>query len=382
MKRQLAFALVGAIGVLIHASPAIALPTMIRLGYTGCASCHYAPQGGGPLTPYGRALDEAQSLRAGEYRPRDNKVVRALSWSGRIAQDLRLVFPMQRAWAAHQPAEASFRPRLLYRNFTELPRGFAVHVTITGETDAVPRPALVYDPSGRSSSAVVDVALLRYRIAPTLELSAGRDQLPSGVTIPDLGVFIKARNRLGYYDAPTQVKMHWAGKRHRLTPFAYAPGGNEATGERESGGGTLAEFDAFGNQRAVVGLSLLRGRSPNGNRQMVGAHARLGFGSWGILAQHDVTDRAREDVQASFRQHTTYGHVFWAAREWLVASAIGERLSVQRPFEERLNAGKIEVAARLTSVATIGAGVRMQRDVLTRRVSSSVMFQVALKTAY
>jgi hypothetical protein len=382
MTRQLAFALIGAIGVVFHASPARALPTMIRLGYTGCASCHYAPQGGGPLNPYGRAIDEAQSLRAGEYRPRDNKVVRALSWNGRIAQDLRLIFPMQRAWATDESTDASFRPRLQYRNFTELPRGFAAHVAITGETDSVPRPALAYDPSARSSPAVVNVALLRYRIAPHLELSAGRDQLPSGVNIPDLGMFIKARNRFGYYDAPTQVKMDWAGKRHRFAPFAYAPGGNEPMGERESGGGALAEFDPFGHQHAVVGVSLQRGTSPNGKRQIAAAHARLGFGAWGILVQHDVTDRARSDVRESFRQHTTYGQVFWAAREWLVASATGERLSVQQPFEERLNAGRIELAARLTSVATIGANARVQRDVLTRRVSSSMMLQIALKTVY
>jgi hypothetical protein len=55
---------------------------------------------------------------------------------------------------------------------------------------------------------------------------------------------------------------------------------------------------------------------------------------------------------------------------------------VQRPFEERCNAGKLDVAARLTSVATVGASARVQRDMITRRVSTSVMFQMALKTVY
>jgi hypothetical protein len=36
-------------------APAYALATMIRLGYTNCAVCHLSPQGGGLLTPYGRA---------------------------------------------------------------------------------------------------------------------------------------------------------------------------------------------------------------------------------------------------------------------------------------------------------------------------------------
>jgi hypothetical protein len=372
----------GSMAVVMQPSTVMALPTMIRLGYAGCKTCHYAPQGGGPLNPYGRTIDEAQSLRAGEYRPRANKVAKALSLGGRIAQDLRLVFPMQRAWAAHEDPTASFRARLMYRNFTELPRGFAAHFTMTGETDPAPRPQRAYDPNARSSSAIVNVALLRYHITPGLELAAGRDHLPSGVNIPDLGASFKARNRMGYYDLPTQVKMHWSGSRHQLIPFAYAPCGNEAAGERESGGGTLAEFDAFGNHRSVVGLSFLRGSAPAGNRQIVGAYTRLGFGSWGILAEHDVTDRSRKEMPGSFRQHATYGQIFWAAREWLVTSAIGERLYVQRPFEERLNAGAIEITARLTSVATIGASARVQRNSLTRRVAKSVTFQVALKTVY
>ena len=41
-------------GVLIclaaQATPALASPTMIRLGYTDCATCHVSPQGGGLLT--------------------------------------------------------------------------------------------------------------------------------------------------------------------------------------------------------------------------------------------------------------------------------------------------------------------------------------------
>ncbi len=52
--------------------PASALPTMIRLGYPNCATCHITPQGGGLLNAYGRGIDEAQSLRAGEYKPSEN----------------------------------------------------------------------------------------------------------------------------------------------------------------------------------------------------------------------------------------------------------------------------------------------------------------------
>jgi hypothetical protein len=362
---------------IMSAAPAFALPTMIRIGYAGCASCHYSPQGGGPLNPYGRGIDEAQSLRAGEYQPRQSDFVKAISWGGRITQDVRVVMV-----AAHQQA-GQFRPRLQYRNVTELPRGFAVHFAVMGETDPVPRPGRDYDPAVRPESPLLNVALLRYTPKPGIEIAAGRDQLPSGVNMPNLGLFIKSRNRQGVYDTPVQVKANWSGKRHQITPFAYGPSGYEASGERESGAGTLAEFDVLGRGTTVVGMSYLRGRADNGDRQTLGAYTRLGFGSWGILAQHDVTDRSREGPEdVSFRQHASYGQVFWAAREWLVFSAVGERLDVERPFRERLAGGSFEVAARLTSVATIGVSAGVQRNLMTDRISRSVALQLALKSVY
>jgi hypothetical protein len=381
MNRRLTVAVTATITLTLAPPPARALPTMIRLGYIDCASCHLSPQGGGPLNQYGRGIDEGQSLRAGEYRPRDNRIVRALSLNGRVAQDFRLVLPMQRAWPAHESSD-SFRPRLLYRNVTELPRGFAAHLSIAGETDAVPPPDISYDPGPQSSSPIVSVAMLRYRATPGIEVYAGRDQLPIGLNVPDLNAFIKQRNSLGFYDAPAQVKVHWAGKRHRIVPFVFAGGGNEPGGDKESGVGTLAEIDPFGSHRVVVGVNLLRGGATLGSRNLVGVHARLGFGSWGILAEHDVTSRVREPLPASFRQQASYGQVFWAAREWLVASATVERLTVQQPFEERLNGGRIDLAARLTSVATVSAGMGAQRNMLSHRVSRTFVVQIALKTVY
>jgi len=383
MMRRLALILALALcEVVTVVRPVWSLPTMIRLGYSDCVTCHYAPQGGGPLNEYGKGIDEAQSLRGGEYRPRDSKLVRTLSWDGRIAQDLRLVLPMRWTWAAHEPSDASFLPRLQYRNYTRLPRGFAAHVTITGESDAVRRPDLSYDPPTTSSSAFVNIALLHYRVSQSIEIAGGRDQLPTGVNVPDPRLFIKSRDRVGYYDTPTQLKVYWASKRHRVTPFIYGPGGNEKDGEAESGGGAVAEFDVLSNHRAVIGASALRGHATNGDRRMLGLHARLGYGPWGILFQHDITSRERDDVPDSFRQQASYAQVFWAPREWLVISGIGERLSVHDPFEERLSAGALDVTARLTSYATIGAAARLQRDVIKDEWSKSFMFQVALKTVY
>ena len=350
-------------------SPAFALPTMVRLGYGDCVSCHISPQGGGPLNAYGRGIDRAQSLRAGEYRPSGSDFVTALNLRGRITHDLRGMMPAHAKWVGDQRAASAFGPRLLYRNVTDVSDGFRLSATVT------------CDPAKKPSALFVNEAMVHYRVGNTLELAGGRGPLPSGVNVPDLALFIKSRNRLGYYDAPTQLKMFWRGRRHAFTSFAYVPGSRSAGDEGESGGGALYEFDALGRQRTLLGVTLVRGATPSGDRRMVGAYARLGFGRWGILAEHDVTERTRKiPDHATSQQGATYAHVFWAMREWLVASAIGERLHVSSPLGQHLAAGKLEVAARLASQATVLANTRIERDLATGRMSRSVGLQIALKT--
>ena len=367
--------------VLGNVALAAALPTMVRLGYADCAACHISPQGGGPLNEYGRGIDQAQSLRGGEYAPSSNPFVKALSIGGRITQDVRTVLQGQGTWMSDRPGTSLFRPRLMYRNVTALNDAFRVSATVTAESEGAPRPTLSYEPVARPSSLFVNTALLHYRASPTIELAAGRDQLPSGVNVPDLALFVRSRNRLGYYDAPTQVKMFWNAKRFHVTPFGYRDSGNEPGPERETGAGTLAEVDLFGRQKTVVGMTLQRGTAATGVRRTVGTYMRLGFGSWGVLAEHDMTARTRElTIAEPFQQAATYAQLFWAAREWLVASAVAERLKVERPFEERLTAGKLELVARLASQVTIGVNARLQRDALTGRRSRSVAFQAAFKT--
>ena len=373
---------VAAVAVAVAAAaPATALPTMIRLGYTDCAACHISPQGGGPLNLYGRGIDQAQSLRGGEYKPSSDRLASALTFGGRVTQDVRVVMQAQDTWLPGRTGSTLFRPRLMYRNVTSVSEAFRVSATVTTESVNAPRPALSYDPIAEPSSLFVNTALLHYRAGGTIEFAAGRDQLPTGINVPDLALYTKARNRLGYYDAPLQAKMFWNARRFHVTPFAYSSGANEPRGERESGAGTLAEMDVLGKQRTVLGVSLLRGAAGNGDRTTVGAYARLGFGAWGVLAEHDVTNRTRESpVPASFQQQTSFAQVFWAVREWLVASAIAERLRVEQPFPESQTAGKIDVTARLASQATVGVSARVQRDGLTGRYGRSVALQVALKT--
>ena len=380
MRRQLlcSFTL-AATAVTTQPSPAAALPTMIRLGYTNCAACHVAPQGGGLLNDYGRGIDEAQSRRGGEYEPAEDGLFRSVSANGRIRQDLRLVMQQQTKWNRQTPVSA-MRARVMFRAVAALSSKLRFAGTVTGENEGAARPSLLYEPAAVAAHVFVNTALLHYRASDNLEIAVGRDQLPTGINIPDLGVFVKSRNRLGYYDAPAQLKAVWSGERFQVMPFMYGEGGNAAKRERERGAGSLAELDILGNQRTVLGATIQHASAENGDRSLIGAYARVGFGKWGVLAEHDVTTRHRDTASRAFRQDVSYAQVFWAARDWLVASGTGERLRVEAPFREDLTAGKAEIAARFTSHATVTLGTRVEHNAASGRITQSVAVQIALKT--
>ena len=131
----------------------------------------------------------------------------------------------------------------------------------------------------------------------------------------------------------------------------------------------------------MAGVNALHGASRNVGRTMIGPYMRLGFGKWGILAEHDVTIRTLlQTTAASFKQQATYGQVFWAVKEWLVPAIAGERLTVERPYRESSLALGAQLTARLTPQFTVSIATRIQHNQLTGRTSPAMTLQLSMKT--
>jgi hypothetical protein len=358
---------------LLWARGAYALPTMVRIGYGGCATCHISPQGGGLLTEYGRGVDDAQSLRAGEYRPQEDE--RAFL---RIHHDVRFLLQERSAVDASGVARPANFFRVLYRNSTHLGRHLRVSGVVGAES---PGPTSASADTSPTAVPFVSQALAHFRPAETIEISIGRDQLPSGLNLPDLTAFIKANNQMSFHDYPTQLKAAWWSSRALVMPYLFAPTLHEQGGSAEWGGGALAERDVSGEQTKVIGLNALVARAAAQDRQSVGVFSRLGFGQWGIFAEYDLARRrSREDGQ-SHLQHTSYLQAFYAIREWLVTSVVGEHLLVDSPATEQRVAGKLEVSMRLAPYVTLVSSLREVYQPATRESAMVATAQLYVKTA-
>jgi len=339
-------------GVLV-AQPAWAAPTMIRLGYTNCVACHLSPQGRGLLTDYGKAVDEAQSARHGDYTPPDSSRRR------KIFQDLRLLTQMDMGAPAGAHGATTGLYRLAYRTSAGITDNSRISATITAGFPSHAKPSGPgYLASSRAGTLVLSKALWEYRPKGGIELAVGRDYLPSGLEIADQSAFIRARNGQGMTEVPTQAKLFWGSDRFQLVPYVFAPSGHERREFRAHGAGLLGET-VIGHQRIVLGVAGRLSASDAFDQQMIGAYARLGFGRWGILAEHDLTRRrTRTGEHHAFNQYAGYSQLFIYPCDWLLTSIVVEQLKVGEPFEERRFHLKPEVMLRLTSNATVGFSMR------------------------
>ena len=367
--------LVGAaIIIASHTGMAVASPTMIRLGYPDCASCHLSRQGGGLLTPYGKGIDEAQSLRAREIPPVEGP-------GPRLLYDVRFVAATQLA-AGHAAGTRTTAStfRLYLRSALNLGERHRLNYAVGLES---PTLSATNRAVGASTAATVVVAKALWEYEPTeaLQVAVGRDEMPSGIGLPDPLTFMRRGSDPGNTAYPTQVKAFWHSDRLEVTPYLFGPGGDEASDAQQYGAGVVAGVDVW-QRRAVLGVSARSAHalSDGGlDRRSIGAFARLGFGKWGILAEHDLSSRTAVTVPST-RYVAGHTQVFFAPVEWLVTSLGAEHLVIDGPRPGHVYRLAPGVQARLSNNLTL---IFNTRDVFTGVAAGrtrTYSLQVAVKS--
>jgi hypothetical protein len=352
---------------------ASASTTMIRLGYARCSACHLAPQGAGLLTDYGKGVDDAQSLRGGEYFPPE-------PWeTSRLRADIRLLtsgYMTEPSTTGARPAPPSWL-RAYLRNSVTL----GSHNRLTG-TIMMEAPAGDISLLWETKPRVEMLGGWEYRASDAFTLSVARDRLPRGVELGETRTYLQDLDTDPY---PSQVRMFITTNRFHVTAFAFAPGSQGMLERHTRGAGVLGEV-LLAHSHLALGVSARRALedATGGGRlekQTLGAYARVGFGKWGVLTEHELT-------KPKLAGQTTIGPDRWAGftqfffvpKEWLVTSIIAEQSNDVTEPRTRAFRWRPEVQVRLSSNVTITASARTDTPRGTTARSRIYMVQLAVKS--
>jgi hypothetical protein len=362
-------------GVIIAAaaSTVTASPTMVRLGYAQCSACHLTPQGSGLLTDYGKGIDEAQSLRAGEYQAPDQP--RVLRYDFRALPSL---YSIDAAPSGYAPAAPTWL------------RGYFRNSTALGAHNRIASTVMLESPPGGVSRAFDTrpglqlLAAWDYKRSDAFTFTAARERIPRGVELGETRTILQDLDRDPY---PAQVKAFFATSRFHVTTYAYGPGSSDAYDRRSRGAGVLGEVMIL-NNHMVLGASTRRAYEQSLTRQIYGAYTRFGFGRWGVLAEHELTARTATGLESPAstaftpppRRYAGYTQFFFYPKEWLATSIIGEQADDGSAAHTRTFRWRPEIQARLTPNITITASAR--NDFLRGVEGSARMYlvQIAVKT--
>jgi len=336
------------LAVMLPAS-AYALPTMIRLGYTNCAVCHLSPQGGGLLTPYGKGVDTAQSLFKEDVATSDQQL--------RSLYDVRAVFLASLLSSEQSPGTLSASTlRTMLRNAVNM----SAHTRVAYQAglDATMTGNMTMSPAVGTGKVLVSRAIFEYLPRNGVSVQVGRDTLPDGLGLPDPQTFMRRQHDPFGTAYPIQAKAFIWNPRFELTPYVYGPGFDETRrSARQHGAGAVGGVDI--GKRAVLGMTARTAYSEAFDRKSAGAYARVGFGRWGVLAEHDLTSRVVPGpVPAPADYVLGYTQLFVYPTEWFAASLIVDEVSAGGSATKHAYRVAPTVSMRLSNNFTVVLGTR------------------------
>jgi hypothetical protein len=270
-------------------TPALAhaYPAYIGYGYSSCLTCHYNPEGGGPLTDYGRAVSATTlSARAPwvSNLTTDDELGEESGFLGKtpLPDFLRLQANYRGAWYV-QNVEND--PQKMWINMqaegSVVLQFFEDHrLYFVGTMGYIPPPAAL----SPQQAATVSTFISRehygaYRITiddkTSIGFYAGFMDAVFGIRVPDHDDYLRSLTNLNQNDQTHAVMIHYAGEKFEGAIQGMAGNLYQDSSVRPVGVTGMGEYEIAENTR--LGGSVWHTTSNFVTRNMGAIHTRVGY---------------------------------------------------------------------------------------------------------
>lgn len=316
-------------------APGVALgyPSFVAKGYTNCATCHYAPTGGGLPNAYGYAVTEATFPddvplaaveKARDWLAKPNVLGFDDEGRWKLQADAGLDLRLLLTAAPHEvrgPPEPLLIPMLAEAAGVVAYGPLLLYASLTPRATALSHPATAGGDHGRTADRSYEAFSrehwLQYRIDESWSVRAGRIVLPFGIRTPDHTAYTRRQLGFNKWDQSYAVEANHTSEAWMLSGAAFAGDLLLEPAERQKRG---VVFSAARNLtgRGAFGGSLLLGRSTLANEVQAAlfARARLVQRSY-VLAELAGYARAARKTDASQQGAAATLRVGWFALESL-----------------------------------------------------------------
>jgi lipoprotein signal peptidase len=311
--------------LIIFPSTVFAYPQYISLQYTSCLTCHYNPQGNGPLNDYGRAV--GATAIAGRFLEPGSKteeqLVRESAFPG--------IDPTKNTW---------IRPMLGYRGLALDNSAFRgesnrqwINMQLDGSVTLQGGERNQYianftygtQPLNRrqdlqnlkKSKGYSREHYLGWRPVPKFGVYAGKMDKAFGLRIPDHNLSARRATRAAQFDQVHGVMLHYVGEAVEFSVHGYVGDLNEEEENQDKGFSGILEWGIFPNHR--LGFSAMKNRMGDTDSTVVALHDRMAMGRGHSLMTEAGIIRT-EDVRTRGLFYGTYGllqtHLMLARGLW------------------------------------------------------------------
>jgi hypothetical protein len=279
---------IGTTTTFLFAQNSHAYPQYIGYGYSSCLTCHYNPEGGGPLTDYGRAVS-ATTIAA---RP---------PWISKLTTDDDLaehsgVFGKVDTLPDWLRLQGNYRGMWLVSNVEDNPQKMWInmqaeasvvlqffddhHLYFVGTAGYIPPPVeLQPDQAQTISTFISREHYAAYRInfddKNSMGIYAGFMDPVFGIRTPDHEDYLRSETFLNQNDQTHAVMIHFSGEKFEGAIQAMLGNLYQDSSVRPVGVTSMGEYEVAQNLR--IGGSAWHTSSDYRTRNMGAIHARIGY---------------------------------------------------------------------------------------------------------